>query len=279
MIEKWFIVFGEECVIDIEFVICFKVGLVGGQVDVIVYDELGICIEVYGVIIKDFCIEVYDGEVEIDYLQLGWDNFFEVFWNFGFGGFCVEVSVVVFWFIVLNFGVVSVGVFVFGFCNDICFNIVLGDIIVDMFIGDLMVNFVLGDVQVCGFIGLISVNSVLGDVVVMGVVCKVMIDIVLGVIFVDVVGDVNMIIVNLVFGGIIVCFDELFVVNYVICMFSGCFLIDGVECSFFGFSNFIGMMGEFVGCFVDLCVNFVLGGVIVFCCILVFIEDDVEWEV
>ena len=86
MTEKWLIAPGEERVIDIESVTRLKVGLVGGQVDIIAHDEPGIRIEVHGVTTKDLRIESHDGEVEIDHPQLGWDNFLEVFRNFGSGG-------------------------------------------------------------------------------------------------------------------------------------------------------------------------------------------------
>ena len=47
MTEKWLIAPGEERVIDIENVSRLKIGLVGGQVDVIAHDEPGIRIEVH----------------------------------------------------------------------------------------------------------------------------------------------------------------------------------------------------------------------------------------
>ena len=134
MTEKWLIAPGEERVIDIENVSRLKIGLVGGQVDVIAHDEPGIRIEVHGVTIKDLRIESHDGEVEIDHPQLGWDNFLEVFRNFGSGGPKAEVSVAVPRSIALNLGVVSAGALVSGIRNDARLNTVSGDIIVDTLI-------------------------------------------------------------------------------------------------------------------------------------------------
>src|SRR5690349_18430901 len=148
MTEKWLIAPGEERVIDIENVTRLKIGLVGGQVDVIAHDEPGIRIEVHGVTTKDLRIEANDGEVEIDHPQLGWDNFLEVFRNFGSGGPKAEVSVAVPRSIALNLGVVSAGTLVSGIRNDARLNTVSGDLIVDTLIGDLTVNSVSGDVQV-----------------------------------------------------------------------------------------------------------------------------------
>ena len=68
--------------------VALKVGLVGGQIDVVAHDEPGARIEVHSVTVKDLRIEVTgDGAegsiVEIDHPQLRWDNFLEVFRNFG----------------------------------------------------------------------------------------------------------------------------------------------------------------------------------------------------
>ena len=94
-LEKWIIHPGETRVIDIETVRKLKVGLVGGQIDVIGHDEPGARIEVHGVTIKDLRIEVTGDVVEIDHPQLRWDNFLEVFRNFGAGGPKAEISVAV----------------------------------------------------------------------------------------------------------------------------------------------------------------------------------------
>ncbi len=76
----------ETRVIDIDALRELKIGLVGGQVDVIAHDEPDARIEVHGVTVKDLRIEMVDGRLEIDHPQLRWDNFLEVFRNFGAGG-------------------------------------------------------------------------------------------------------------------------------------------------------------------------------------------------
>ena len=65
MTEKWLIAPGEERVIDIASATRLKVGLVGGQVDVIAHDEPGIRIEVHGVTTKDLRIESRDGNGQL----------------------------------------------------------------------------------------------------------------------------------------------------------------------------------------------------------------------
>src|SRR3546814_3499492 len=85
-LDKWLIHPGETRVIDIETVRTLKVGLVGGQIDVVAHDEPGARIEVHNVTVKDLRIEVTGDSLEIDHPQLRWDNFLEVFRNFGAGG-------------------------------------------------------------------------------------------------------------------------------------------------------------------------------------------------
>jgi DUF4097 and DUF4098 domain-containing protein YvlB len=278
MTEKWLIAPGEERVIDIENVTRLKVGLVGGQVDVIAHDEPGVRIEVRGVTIKDLRIEVSDGQVEIDHPQLGWDNFLEVFRNFGSGGPKAEVSVAVPRTIALTLGVVSAGALVSGIRNDARLNTVSGDIIVDTLIGDLSVNTVSGDVQVRGLTGSINANSVSGDVAVTGTVRKATIDIVSGSTLVDAAGDVNTITVNSVSGGTTVRLDESLAANYVIRSMSGRILVDGVDRGSNGPSNYTGSTGELAGRFLDLRANSVSGGVTVLRRTPATIENDPEWD-
>ena len=171
-LEKWIIHPGETRVIDIETVRKLKVGLVGGQIDVIGHDEPGARIEVHGVTIKDLRIEVTGDVVEIDHPQLRWDNFLEVFRNFGAGGPKAEISVAVPREVALNLGVVSASALVSGIRHDTRLNTVSGDIIVDGLTGDLTVNAVSGDVQIRGLEGALSANSVSGDVAATGTVRK-----------------------------------------------------------------------------------------------------------
>jgi hypothetical protein len=112
MTEKWLIAPGQERVIDIERASKLKIGLVGGQVDVIAHDEPGIRIEVHNVTIKDLRVESDGTQIEIDHPQIGWDNFLEVFRNFGAGGPKAEISVAVPRDIALTLGGVSAGALV-----------------------------------------------------------------------------------------------------------------------------------------------------------------------
>ena len=144
--EKWLIKPGENRVIDLEDIRKLKVGLVGGQIDVVAHDEPGVRIEVHSVTIKDLRIEASGDVVEIDHPQLRWDNFLEVFRNFGSGGPKAEISVAVPRGVALTLGVVSASALVSGLASGARLNTVSGDIIVDGLTGDLTVNAVSGDV-------------------------------------------------------------------------------------------------------------------------------------
>jgi len=278
MTEKWLIAPGEERVIDIASAARLKVGLVGGQVDVIAHDEPGIRIEVHGVTVKDLRIESDGTQVEIDHPQIGWDNFLDVFRNFGAGGPKAEISIAVPRDIALTLGVVSAGALVSGIRNDAKLNTVSGDLIADGITGDLTTNSVSGDVQVRGLTGSLNANSVSGDVAVTGSMRKATVDTVSGSILVDAVGDINTVNLNTVSGGMTIRLDETLPANYVLRSMSGRLTVDGVERSSGGPSSYTGQVGELAGSFVDVRANSVSGGVTVLRRPQVSVADDAEWE-
>jgi len=278
MTEKWLIAPGEERVIDIASATRLKVGLVGGQVDVIAHDEPGIRIEVHGVTTKDLRIESDGTQVEIDHPQIGWDNFLEVFRNFGAGGPKAEISIAVPRDIALTLGVVSAGALISGIRNDAKLNTVSGDVIADGISGDLTANSVSGDVQIRGLVGSVVANSVSGDVAVTGTLRKATIDTVSGSVLVDAIGDANTVNLNTVSGGVTVRLDETLPANYVLRSISGKLLVDGIQRSSGGPSNYSGQMGELAGAFVDVRANTVSGGITVLRRPQVSVADDAEWE-
>ncbi|GAA3933091.1 DUF4097 family beta strand repeat-containing protein [Microbacterium soli] len=278
MTEKWLIAPGEERVIDIASASQLKIGLVGGQVDVIAHDDPGIRIEVHGVTTKDLRIESDGTRVEIDHPQIGWDNFLEVFRNFGAGGPRAEISVAVPRTIALALGVVSAGALVSGIRTDIRLNTVSGDIIADEVRGDLSVNSVSGDVQLRGLAGAVTANSVSGDVAVTGTLRKATIDTVSGAILIDAVGDANTVNLNTVSGGVTVRLDETLPANYALRSMSGRLMVDGIQRSSGGPSSYTGTVGELAGSFVDVRANTVSGGITVLRRPRVSVADDAEWE-
>ena len=153
-LEKWIIHPGETRVIDIETVRSLKVGLIGGQIDVIAHDEPGARIEVHGVTIKDLRIEVIGdhGRDRPPAAALG--QLPRSVPQLRRSGPKAEISVAVPRSVALTLGVVSASALVSGIQNDARLNTVSGDIIVDGLTGDLTVNAVSGDVQVRELVGI-----------------------------------------------------------------------------------------------------------------------------
>jgi len=265
-LEKWIVHPGETRVIDLDTVRKVKIGLIGGQVDVVAHDEPGMRIEVHGVTGKDLRIEASGDLVEIDHPQLRWDNFLEVFRNFGPGGAKAEVSVAVPREVALTLGVVSASALVSGMHCDAKLNTVSGDVIVDDVTGDLVINAVSGDVQVRELVGSLGANSVSGDVAVTGELRKATIDTVSGSILVAARGAVDAVGLNTVSGTATVQLDEGLAANYVARSVSGRVLVDGVVRSRQGggpTTNFAGSTGELSGRFADVRVNTVSGDITV----------------
>jgi hypothetical protein len=258
-LEKWIIHPGETRVIDLETVRKLKVGLVGGQIDVVAHDEPGARIEVHAVTTKDLRIEVTGDVVEIDHPQLRWDNFLEVFRNFGSGGPKAEISVAVPREVALNLGVVSASALVSGLTTDARVNTVSGDIIVDGLTGDLTANAVSGDVQIRQLVGALSANSVSGDVAATGQLRKASVDTVSGSVLVDSAGVLESAGVNTVSGNITARLDDGLAANYVMRSVSGRVQVDGVTRSGTGPTSWTGSVGELSGTFADVRLHSVSG--------------------
>lgn len=279
MTEKWLIAPGETRVIDIERAQRLKIGLVGGQIDVIAHDEPGIRVEVHGVTVKDLRIEHDGTQLEIDHPQLAWDNFLEVFRNFSSSGPRAEISVAVPRDIALNLGVVSASALVSGITADARLNTVSGDIIVDTHNGGLTVNAVSGDVQVQGLDGSFSANSVSGDVAVTGHPTRATIDTVSGAMVVDAAGPIDTVALNTVAGGATVRLPEGMAAKYAIRSMTGRLTVDGVDRGSSGPSSYNGSTGELAGTFADVRFNSVSGDLTVLRHgPVTSTENDEEWE-
>ena len=262
-LEKWLVQPGQTRVIDIEGVRRLKVGLVGGQVDIVAHDEPGVRIEVHGVTVKDLRIEATGDTVEIDHAQLRWDNFLEVFRNFGSGGPRAEISVAVPRGIDLNLGVVSASALVSGLATDARISTVSGDVIIDGHRGDVSVNAVSGDGQIRDLEGALSANSVSGDVAATGVLRKASIDTVSGAMLVDSSGAIHAVSLNTVSGDATIRVDEGLAANFVLRSVSGRVTVDGIKRSTSTPTNYTDSVGELSGSFVDVRANSVSGAITV----------------
>lgn len=264
--EKWVIHPGDTRVIDLDDIRKLKIGLVGGQVDVVAHDEPGVRIEVHSVTVKDLRIEATDDFVEIDHPQLRWDNFIEVFRNFGAAGPKAEISVAVPREIALTLGVVNASALVSGVMSDAKLNTVSGDMIIDGVTGDLSLNGVSGDVQIRELVGTLNANTVSGDIATTGEIRKIFVDSVSGNSLIDARGDITQISLNSVSGNAMVRLDAEVPANYVARSISGKVVIDGVKRGASSGSGSIGVgtsysgsVGELSGNFLDLRFNAVSG--------------------
>ena len=261
-LQKWIVHPDETRVIDIDDIRKLKVSMVGGQIDIVAHDEPGVRIEVHAVTGKDLRIEATGDTVEIDHPQLRWDNFLQVFRNFGSVGPKAEVSVAVPRGTDLTLGVVSASALISGLAADARVNTVSGDIIVDGISGDVSANAVSGDVQIRELDGALSANSVSGGVAATGTLRKATIDTVSGSMLVDSTGPVQSISLHTVGGDATVRLDEDLAANYQVRSVSGRVLIDGIVRSGQGsgpLTSFSGSTGELSGTFVDVRTNSVSG--------------------
>lgn len=262
-VEKWIVHPGDHRVIDVEGVLSLKIGLVGGQVDVIAHDEPELRVEIRGVTVKDLRVELSAGRLEIDHPQLGWDNFLEVFRNFGSGGPRAEVSVAVPRDVPLTLGIVSASALVAGLGRPASVSTVSGDVLVDGHTGDLSVNAVSGDIQVRGLSGGLSAHTVSGDLTVSGRLTKADVDTVSSTTFIDAEGPVDVISLNGVSGGATFRLDDDYPANYVLRSASGRLIVDGVMRGSSGPTSYSGSAGELSGRFVDVKANTVAGDITV----------------
>ncbi|MGG7466081.1 DUF4097 family beta strand repeat-containing protein [Plantibacter sp. YIM 135347] len=261
--EKWVIAPGETRVIDIDLVRKLKVGLIGGQIDIIGHDEPGARIEVNGVTGKDLKISINGDQAEIDHPQLRWDNFIEVFKNFGSNRATAEVSVLVPRDVALNIGVVTASGLVSGITADTKVNTVSGDLVIDDVTGDLDVNSVNGEITVQNHNGRINAHSVSGDVTASGRISKAAVDGVASHILLDVQGPCDSLELNSVSGSITVRLDEELPARFTTNTVSGTLTIDGSLIKGVHGKGYTAHTGTLAGQFVEVRANTVSGGITV----------------
>lgn len=262
-LEKWLIQPGETRVIDVEGVHRLKVGLVGGQVDVVAHDEPGVRIEIHAVTGKELRIEADAGTIEIDHAQLRWDNFLNSFRNFGVGGPKAEVSIAVPRDIALTLGVVSASALVSGLTAGAKLNTVSGDIIVDGVSGDVTVNAVSGDVQVRELVGSLNANSVSGDVTATGTIRTASVDTASGAVLIDTTGPADSLSFNTVAGAVTARLDDDLATKYGLRTLSGKLTVDGAQRSAGIGASWDGTHGTLDGAFADVRANTVAGDITV----------------
>jgi DUF4097 and DUF4098 domain-containing protein YvlB len=255
--EKW-LVTGPK-VIDLEAVRRLKVGLVGGQVDIVAHDEPSTRVEVHSVTGRDLKISL-DGDVlEIDHPQLGWENWLEAIRAFT-GTAKADLSIMVPRAVALRLGVVSAEALVSGLTEDAVVSTVGGSVVVDSLVGDLQLNAVNAELSVRNHTGNVNVNTVSGDVTASGAVHRFSCDGVSGDVFLDFTGVPDDVRVNTVSGGITLRLDDGVPARYRIHTVSGKLqLDDGAVSGARG--KYTGSYGQLDKSWLDFSANTVSGNV------------------
>jgi DUF4097 and DUF4098 domain-containing protein YvlB len=258
--EKWLVNPGETKTIDLEVVRKLKIGLIGGQVDVIGHDEPGVRVEVHSVSGKDLKISMDGDTLEIDHPQLRWDNFIDVFssWN---GKARADVSLAVPRDIALKFGVVSAEGLISGLNSDAKISTISGDVTVDGVVGDLDLNAVNGEISVRNHNGRIAAHTVSGDIMVTGTLHKFSADSVSGNLFLDVTGVPDQISTNSVSGDLTVRLDEGVGARYRINSVSGKLQLDDTIIRGMTGRNFTHQSGSLDGNWIEVSANSVSGNI------------------
>ena len=202
--EKWLL--DGPKTIDLENIRRLKVGLVGGHIDIVGHDESGVRVEVHSVSGRDLLVQVDGDRLEIDHPQLRWDNWIDVFKNFG-SSIKAEVSVLVPRSVAVTLGVVSAEALVVGLEADVQLNTVSGDVVADGLTGKLTANSVSGEVTVRDHTGRVGVNTVSGDVIASGAITKFDVDGVSSAVMLDASGVPDVVGVNTVSGAVTARFE------------------------------------------------------------------------
>lgn len=203
--EKW-LVDGPKT-IDLESARTLKVGLIGGQIDIVAHDEPGVRVEVHEVVGKPLKVSVDGDRVEIDHPQLSWDNWIDVFKSWTGGRARADVSVMVPRGIQVKLGVVSASALLSGVTEDASLSTVSGDLVVDGVRGDLSLNSVSGELTVRNHYGDIDAHSVSGDLTASGELMRFAGDSVSGAVMIDATGIPDEIRINTVSGAVTVRMD------------------------------------------------------------------------
>lgn len=255
--EEW-MVEGPK-VIDLAGIDRLKVGLIGGQVDIVGHDEPDTRVEVHSVSGRALRIAVRDGRLEIDHPQLRWDNWLETMRTFRAAA-RADVSVLVPREIGLRLGVVTASALLSGTRGDASLSTVSGDLVVDAVQGDLQVNAVSGEIAVRDHQGRMSVHTVSGDVTASGDLRSFSSDGVSGDVFLDLKGRGGSVIVNTVSGSVTARLEPDVSVDYAIATASGRLQLEDQHLTIVR-GRYLGSSGPEGGDRLDLKVNSVSGNV------------------
>ncbi|MCC5611640.1 DUF4097 family beta strand repeat-containing protein [Nostoc sp. CHAB 5834] len=255
--ETWIVT--EPTVIDLELVRSVKVGLIGGQVDIVAHDEPGARVEVHSVEGRDLKVALEGDTLVVDHPQLKWETFLDNFKLF-IGKAKAEVSILVPRNAKLTLNVVTAEGLVSGLHCDATIHTVNGDVVLDSLVGDVSVHAVSAEVSVRAHQGSLDVQSVSGDVTVSGEVRRFTCDSVSADVVADLRGTPDRIINSSVSGDLTVRLDAGVPAQYSINTLTGRLQLDdsritGVK------GRYTGRYGQLAGSFTEVRASSVNGDV------------------
>jgi len=224
--EEWFI--EGPRTIDVEGVDRLKIGLIGGQVDVVAHDEPGARIEVHSVSGRPLRVAVRDRRLEIDHPQLRWDDWLTTMRAFDSRA-RADVSLLVPRDVAVKLGVVSASALVSGIRGDAVLSTVSGDLVADSLVGDLALNGVSGEFSVRDHDGRVTAQTVSGAVTVSGRISDFSSDGVSANVFLEIAGAPRKILVNTVSGSVTARLDADIRAEYAITTASGRLRLDDMS--------------------------------------------------
>ena len=257
--EKWLV--EEPKVIDTGIVRRLRVGLAGGQVDVVAHDEPTARVEVHSVSGKPMKIELDGDTLTIDHPQVRWDDPIGFLKSFR-GKAHADVSVLVPRDAIVTVGVVSAGALLSGTNRGATLNTVSGDLVVDDIAGDVTVNAVSGTTTIRELDGALTVHTVSGDVVATGAIPRFSADGVSADVVLDLHGTPDSARVNTVSGSVSVRLEDGVPYQCTVSTASGKLQFDDSEIRGVR-GSYVKQGGELSGQWLDLRVNSVSGDIAV----------------
>ncbi|MEK6343744.1 MAG: DUF4097 family beta strand repeat-containing protein [Curtobacterium sp.] len=257
--EKWLV--EEPKVIDTGIVRRLKVGLVGGQVDVVAHDEPTARVEVHSVSGKPLMVEVDGDTLTVDHPQIRWDDPIGFLKSFR-GRAQADVSILVPRDVPVTLGVVSAGSLLSGTNRGATLHTVSGDVVVDGVAGDVTVNAVSGTTTVRDLDGALTVHTVSGDVVATGSIPRFQADGVNADVVLDLHGTRDAARVNTVSGSVNVRLEDGVPYRCTVSTASGKLQFDDSEIRGVR-GSYVKQGGELSGQWLDLKVNSVSGDIAV----------------
>lgn len=257
--EKWLV--DEPKVIDTGIVRRVRVGLAGGQVDVVAHDEPTARIEVHGVSGKPLKIELDGDTLTIDHPQVRWDDPIGFLKSFS-GRAHADVSVLVPRDATVTLGVVSAGALLSGTNRGATVNTVSGDVVIDGVAGDVTVNAVSGTSTIRDLDGALTVHTVSGDVVATGAIPRFSADGVNADVVLDLHGTPDSARVHTVSGSVSVRLEDGVAYRCTVSTASGKLQFDDSEIRGVR-GSYVKQGGELSGQWLDLKVNSVSGDIAV----------------